>query len=70
MALGRHFRVDDLVERWGISRRAVIRLVDEHTEKIPTVGKKRSRFGPIRREYRTRLVPESVVEKIYKDLLR
>jgi hypothetical protein len=70
MALGRHFRVDDLVERWGISRRAVIRLVDEHTGKVPVMGKKRSRFGPIRREYRTRLIPESLAEKIYKDLLR
>jgi hypothetical protein len=67
MALGKHFRVDQLVERWGISRRAVIKLVDEELG-VPGLGEARSRFGPIKRQYRTRMIPESIARKIYKKL--
>ena len=38
--------------------------------KVPTIGRKRSRFGPIKRPYVVRLVPEAIVRKIYKDLFQ
>jgi len=70
MALGRHFRVDELAQTWRISRRKVIQLIDDYMRKVPTIGRKRSRFGPIKRPYVVRLVPEAIVRKIYKDLFQ
>jgi hypothetical protein len=68
-ALEQHYRVNQLVKLWGLSRRTIIRLVDLHMLKVPKLGKSRSRFGPIKRSYTTRSVPQSLVEKIYRDLL-
>jgi hypothetical protein len=68
-ALEQHYRINQLAKQWGLSRRTVIRLVDQYMLKVPKLGRSRSRFGPIRRGYTTRSVPESIVQKIYHDLL-
>jgi hypothetical protein len=66
--LEQHYRINKLVELWGFSRRSVIRLVDQYMGKVPSLGRKRFRFGPIKRRYVCRSIPESIVQKIYKDL--
>jgi hypothetical protein len=68
--LEQHFRVNQLAERLGVSRRSVIRKVDQYSGKVARLGRGRSRFGRITRPYVVRLVPETVVRQIYKDLLR
>jgi hypothetical protein len=68
-SLEQHYRINQLVELWGFSRRSVIRLVDQYMGNVPSLGKKRSRFGPIKRPYVSRSIPESIVRQIYKDLL-
>jgi hypothetical protein len=67
--LEKHFRVDQLVERLGISRRSVTKLVDKHMPQVRVLGQKRRQFGPLRRKYCSRLIPESVVLKIAAELL-
>jgi hypothetical protein len=67
--LEQHFRINDLSNKWGISRRTAIRLVDQKMEKVPVIQGPRPRFGRIKRRYTTRLVPESIVQQIYKEML-
>jgi hypothetical protein len=69
-ALERHYRINQLVQLWSLSRRSIIRLVDQKMGKVPTIGKRRSRYGPIKRPYVTRTIPEGIVHQIYKDLLK
>jgi len=69
LPLEQHFRINDISSKLGISRRTVIRWVDEKINKVPTIEKPRSRHGRIVRKYTTRLIPESVVRQIYNELL-
>ena len=68
-ALEKHYRINELVALWGLSRRSVTRLVDGYTEQVAKVGRDRSRFGPIKRPRVVLLVPESVVTRIYRERL-
>ncbi len=68
-AFEKHYRINDLVALWGLSRRTIIRLVDEYGAQVPKVEKHRSRFGPIKPRHVVRLVPESLVNRIYRERL-
>jgi len=68
-----HFTIQQLAGLWARSSRTVSRILDEyerlHPGRIPVRQARLSRFGRLRRSYRTRMVPESEAQRIYNELL-
>ena len=67
--LEQHFSVNQLVKQLGKSRRTIIKILDSHMPEVRVLGRKRSRYGVLRRQYLTRMIPASVVQRIAAELL-
>ena len=62
----RHYTVDEIAQAWKLSRSKVRRLFENE----PGVLVLENRGSFSRRRYRTLRIPKSVVERVYRRLLR
>jgi len=65
-----HYRVMDLSNKWGVDRSTIKRHLPQYMHLIPDFNRKRrSRMGPIKRPYQMLRIPQSVAERIYRDIM-